>query len=44
MFMLGYFLETELNVPQKPRFPWMQFLVIVGTLAVFTALVAVFAL
>ncbi|WP_286748688.1 DUF4112 domain-containing protein [Marinobacter sp. UBA2688] len=42
--LLREHLETELNVQQKPRFHWMQFLVIVGTLAVFTALVAVFAL
>ena len=42
--LLREHLETELNAQQKPRFPWMQFLVIVGTLAVFTALVAVFAL
>ena len=42
--LLREHLETELNVQQKPPFPWMQLLVIVGVLAVFTALVVVFTL
>ena len=42
--LLREHLETELNVQQKPRFPWTQLLVILSTLAVFIALVAVFAL
>jgi hypothetical protein len=42
--LLREHLETELNVQQKPRFPWGQLLVIVGSLAVLTALVVVVAL
>ena len=42
--LLREHLETELSVQQKPRFPWGQLLMIAGGLAVFTALVVVFAL
>jgi len=42
--LLREHLETKLSVQQKPRFPWGQLLMIAGGLAVFTALVVVFAL
>lgn len=42
--LLRKHLETELNVQQKPLFPWKQLLVILVSLAVFTILVVVFAL
>ena len=42
--LLREHLETELSVQQKPRFPWGQLVMIAAGLAVFTALVVVFAL
>lgn len=42
--LLREHLETELNMQQEPRFPWMQLMVIGGSLAIATALVVVLGL